>query len=242
MSAAAANPSELLQPRALTGRSSAHVQALAGSKLRLHPALIAPLEAMRSAAAAQGIALEPVSAFRDFDHQRSIWNAKFRGERVLLGRDGAPLLPRPQSEGGLIEAILLWSALPGASRHHWGTDLDVIDRAALAPGLQPELTRAEFAVDGRFARLEAWLAAHCEEFGFYRPYDRDRGGVQPEPWHLSFAPLAAAALEQLTLEVLREALDGVDLAGAATVREKLPDIHARYVRGVAAPSRAARRS
>ena len=74
---------------------------------------------------------------------------------------------------------------------------------------------------------------HCEEFGFYRPYDRDRGGVQPEPWHLSFAPLAQPALEALTLEVLREALTGVDLAGAATVLEKLPEIHARYVRGVA---------
>jgi LAS superfamily LD-carboxypeptidase LdcB len=232
MSAAAANLSEL-NAQALTGRRSSHVQALAGTKLRLHPALFAPLAAMRAAAATEGIELEPVSAFRDFDHQLAIWNAKFRGERVLLGRDGEPLQPRPQSEPGLIEAILLWSALPGASRHHWGTDLDVIDRSGLAPGVQPQLLRAEFAIDGPFARLEAWLSAHCEEFGFYRPYDRDRGGVQPEPWHLSFAPLAQPALEALTLEVLREALTGVDLAGAATVLEKLPEIHARYVRGVA---------
>jgi LAS superfamily LD-carboxypeptidase LdcB len=233
MTAGPANQTELLHPQALTGRCTTHVQALPGTKLRLHPALFAPLAAMRAAAAAEGIALEPVSAFRDFDHQLAIWNAKFRGERVLLGRDGAPLLPRPQTEPGLIEAILLWSALPGASRHHWGTDLDVIDRVALAPGAQPQLTRAEFALDGPFARLEAWLSAHCEEFGFYRPYDMDRGGVQPEPWHLSFAALAEPALEALTLTVLREALTGVDLAGSATVLAKLPDIHARYVRGVA---------
>ena len=31
------------------------------------------------------------------------------------------------------DAILLWSALPGASRHHWGTDFDVFDRAAVPP-------------------------------------------------------------------------------------------------------------
>jgi LAS superfamily LD-carboxypeptidase LdcB len=223
----------LLHAQALTGRCTTHVQALAGSKLKLHPALFAPLAAMRAAAASDGIALEPVSAFRDFDHQLAIWNAKFRGERVLLGRDGAPLRPRPQTEPGLIEAILLWSALPGASRHHWGTDLDVIDRSGLAAGAQPQLTRAEFAIDGPFARLEAWLSAHCEQFGFFRPYDRDRGGVQPEPWHLSFAELAEPALEALTLEVLREALSGVDLAGSASVLEKLPEIHARYVRGVA---------
>jgi LAS superfamily LD-carboxypeptidase LdcB len=233
MTAAPANPSEVLPELALTGRSSRHVQVLPGTKLRLHPALFAPLAAMRTAAARAGIALEPVSAFRDFAQQLGIWNAKFRGERVLLGRDGTPLQPRPATEPGLVEAILLWSALPGASRHHWGTDLDVIDRAALAPGRQPQLLPAEFAVDGPFARLEAWLSAHCEEFGFYRPYDRDRGGVQPEPWHLSYAPLAQPALAALSLQVLREALLGVDLAGAATVLEKLPDIHARYVRGVA---------
>jgi LAS superfamily LD-carboxypeptidase LdcB len=233
MSAGPANPPEFLDPEVLTGRCTTHVQALAGTRLRLHPAVLGPLAAMRAAAAAAGIALEPVSAFRDFEHQRSIWNAKFRGERVLLGRDGAPLQPRPQTEPGLVEAILLWSALPGASRHHWGTDLDVIDRAALAAGAQPALTRAEFAPGGPFERLEGWLAQHCSAFGFFRPYDLDRGGVQPEPWHLSFAPLAEPALEALTLEVLREALTGVDLAGAETVMEKLPDIHARYVRGVA---------
>lgn len=26
--------------------------------------------------------------------------------------------------------------------------------------------------------------------GFVRPYDQDRGGVAPEPWHLSFEPEA----------------------------------------------------
>jgi LAS superfamily LD-carboxypeptidase LdcB len=242
MSPAPANPSELLDARALTGRSSHHVQVLPGTHLRVHPALLAPLEAMRSAAAAAGIRLEPVSAFRDFEQQRAIWNAKFSGARVLLGADGVPLSPRPQNEEDLIEAILLWSALPGASRHHWGTDLDVIDRAALAPGAAPQLTRAEFAADGPFARLERWLAAHSEQFGFFRPYDLDRGGVQPEPWHLSFAELAAPALQALTVEMLREALAGVELGGSATVLRKLPDIHARYVRAVAAPSRAATRS
>ena len=30
-------------------------------------------------------------------------------------------------------------------------------------------------------------------FGFFRPYTTDRGGVAPEPWHLSYAPVAARA-------------------------------------------------
>ena len=87
-------------------------------------------------------------------------------------------------------AILLWSALPGASRHHWGTEIDVIDRAALRPGQHAQLIPAEYCAEGVFGGLDRWLTEHAGAFGFFRPYDRDRGGVQPEPWHLSFAPVS----------------------------------------------------
>jgi hypothetical protein len=139
-------------------------------------------------------------------------------------------------ENALVESILLWSALPGASRHHWGTDLDVIDRAALPEGTRPRLQRGEYLPGGMFALLDDWLAANAADFGFFRPYDRDRGGVQPEPWHLSFAPLAAPALKELTLDVLAGALVDVELAGRATVFTRLPEFHERYVLAVAAPS------
>ena len=43
-------------------------------------------------------------------------------------------MPAPLAPDALIETILLWSALPGGSRHHWGTDVDVFDAAAVAPG------------------------------------------------------------------------------------------------------------
>ncbi|HEY3808754.1 MAG TPA: D-alanyl-D-alanine carboxypeptidase family protein, partial [Steroidobacteraceae bacterium] len=117
--------------------------------------------------------------------------------------------------------------------------IDVIDRAALPPGAEPQLLPQEYAADGIFARLDAWLARHAGDFGFFRPYDLDRGGVQPEPWHLSFAPVSGAALRALTVDVLREALDGVDLAGAEAVGPQLPEIHARYVQAVATPSKLA---
>ena len=75
--------------------------------------------------------------------------------------------------------------------------MDVVDRAAVAPDYRPQLVPAEFARNGPFARLDAWLAANMGTFGFFRPYTTDRGGVQPEPWHLSFAPVAEAALAAL---------------------------------------------
>jgi hypothetical protein len=134
-----------------------------------------------------------------------------------------------------VDAILLWSALPGASRHHWGTEIDVVDRAAGSPGYQPRLSAAEFAPGGPYAPLDVWLAANMREFGFFRPYTLDRGGVQPEPWHLSYAPASVPALESLTLDVLFEAVAASSIDGRECVLRRLPEIYQRYVRAIDAP-------
>ncbi len=205
----------------------------------LHPEAAAAFLAMRAAAARDGIDLQPVSGFRDFDRQLLIWNGKFRGERTLLDADHRPLRAADLDEAQRVAAILVWSALPGASRHHWGSDCDVIDLRQLPPGARVELLGGDYAASGRFARLSAWLAAHAHDYGFFFPYDRDRGGVQPEPWHLSFAPVAEPALAALTVELLRAALAGADLAGGAAVAAHLSQLHERYVAAVAAPPGAA---
>ena len=234
----------MLDPLELTGRARSHVVELDVPSCTLHRDAVEPFLAMRGAALAAGIDLVAVSSFRDFERQLAIWNAKFRGQRTLLDRAGHPLdaLALPAAER--VDAILWWSALPGASRHHWGSDLDVIDRAALPAGVTAQLVPAEFAPQGPFARLDAWLAANMARFGFFRPYATDRGGVSPEPWHLSFAPVASRAAEALTVEVLREALEagvarggdpGDGIEGLAAVLEALPGIHARYVAATDAP-------
>lgn len=226
----------VLDPEQLTGRTRKHVRELPEPPCTLHPEAARAFLALRAAAALDGLDLTPASSFRDFDRQLTIWNDKFQGRRPLLGRDGRALNPAGMSETDIVRAVLHWSALPGASRHHWGTEIDVIDRKALLNGQMAELVPAEYAADGVFAKLGQWLARHAEGYGFFRPYDHDRGGVQPEPWHLSFAPVAGAALPALTLEVLADALRNVELAGAAVVRTQLKDIHSRYVCAVASPS------
>jgi hypothetical protein len=136
----------------------------------------------------------------------------------------------------VVTAILHWSALPGASRHHWGTEIDVIDANTAEAGRAPELLPAEYAPGGRHAHLERWLAANLHRFGFHRPYASDRGGVQPEPWHLSHTATSTAALARFTPDLLQEALEGVELGGAAIVRARLPEIYRRYVLNVDPPS------
>ncbi|MFI4869368.1 MAG: M15 family metallopeptidase [Steroidobacterales bacterium] len=205
----------------------------------LHPEATAAFRGMRAAAAKSDIDLVVVSSFRSFEHQLTIWNDKFHGRRPLLDAAGRSLDRAMLAEAELVRAILLWSALPGASRHHWGTEIDLIDRAALPSGQRPQLVPAEYSPGGVFERLGAWLPQHSEDYGFYLPYDRDRGGVRPEPWHLSFAPVSGAALPALTVDVLAAALAGAELAGAAVVRGQLRDLHARYVCAVSQPGTAA---
>ncbi len=228
-----------LSAEALTGRSDAHVVAVPDPACLLHPAAATAMRQMRAAAVGHGIDMLPVSSFRSFEHQLRIWNEKFLGLRPLLSRSGAELDALSLDTDRRIDAILLWSALPGASRHHWGTDFDVIDRAALPAGERVQLLPEEYASGGRYELLDHWLTAFAADYGFFRPYDMDRGGVQPEPWHLSFAPIAAEAIKSLTVEPLAAALASADMESAGRVLARLPELHQRFVVAVAdAPERA----
>ncbi len=203
----------------------------------LHAAVVDAFLAMREDAAGAGFDLLPVSSFRDFERQRRIWNAKYRGERPALDRAGRPADLSRLTPEERVEAILLWSALPGASRHHWGSDIDVVDGRVVAGGYEAKLEPPEFMRGGNFAALSRWLSRNMHRYGFYRPYTRAGSGVQPEPWHLSFAPVARRALPSLTVELLAAAIEGADVDGEAAILARLPSIHERYVLGVEAPPR-----
>jgi LAS superfamily LD-carboxypeptidase LdcB len=221
----------------ITGRARTHLTEPPGAHCLMHRDAAAAFLAMRDAAAQAGIDLEAASAFRDFERQRQLWNAKFRGDRPLLDAAGRPVDAMSLDEPQRIETILLWSALPGASRHHWGTDLDVIDRAAVSPGYEVQLSRDEYVPGAIFGRLNHWLDANMRSFGFFRPYASGKGGVRPEPWHISFAPVARPALAALDLPVLAEALQGQEVLGINWIMAKLREIHLLYVRTIDPPPR-----
>jgi LAS superfamily LD-carboxypeptidase LdcB len=206
-------------PAELTGTSRGHIVDLAHPQCALHGYVVAPFSNLRNAAAADGFDLVPVSSFRDFARQLAIWNRKF--ERA------APLPPEER-----IAAILQWSALPGASRHHWGTDLDLIDGKAAASGYRVQLIPDEFVPPGPFAPLAGWLEVNAPRFGFFRPFRGILSGVRSEPWHFSFAPVAERARRELTCEMLREALQAAPLLGKEQVLERLGELHARYVASI----------
>lgn len=216
----------------LTGRARTHIVQRDDLGAALHPDAIGPFLAMRDAAAREGFDLAVYSAFRDFDTQCRIWNMKYRGERPLYDERGNVRDRAGLSEDALIGAIVAWSALPGASRHHWGSDLDVFDRAALPPDYRVRLLPQESEAGGVFERLHQWLTANIARFGFFRPYADYRGGIFAEPWHLSYAPVSISALQLLSEELVAAALRDADLLGKPAVLARLPDLYRNHIANI----------
>ncbi len=125
-----------------------------GRMLRLTPAAARAWRKMQAAAAADGVTLLPLSAYRSIARQTLIIRRK---------------LARGQS----ITEILRVSAVPGCSEHHTGRALDL--------GTPDQLSlRASFARTSAFR----WLRRHAVRFGFHLSYPRNNPqGIVYEPWH-----------------------------------------------------------
>lgn len=213
----------------LVGRTEAHL-APAGP-VKLHRAVLGPLLDLERAARAAGFELTVASGFRSFERQLVIWNGKASGERPLHDDHGRPLDASALHPDALLAALLRFSALPGASRHHWGTDFDVFDARALTAGATLQLTPGECAPGGIMHPFHCWLGRYLAgQQQFFRPYSRDRGGVAPEPWHLSYAPLSRALEGAHSPRLLAQSLTEVPLALAEEILPRLPQLYDRYTR------------
>lgn len=213
----------------LTGQTEAHLSLDAESGYLMHTAVVRPFKALRAAAREAGFDLAVASSFRSFERQRIIWNEKATGQRPVLNDAGEVLDISQWKKVDKALAILRWSALPGASRHHWGSDLDIYDRRALGPEGRLELTSAECEEGGPFYPLHQWLDDYLPATGFYRPYAVDRGGVGREPWHISFRPVARRYEQALTPARLHAVLARTDVVLADTLLEHLDNIYTRFI-------------
>ena len=187
---------------------------------------------MRDEAAKCGIEINPVSSFRDFGSQLKIWNRKFLGKSPLYDRNGKMVDSSRLAKREIVTHILAWSALPGASRHHWGTEIDVVDGGAVKPGYVVRLLPEECEKGAPFYPMHCWLNENMQRFGFYRPYRGKKGGVAFEPWHISYGKISSQALSELTLEMLYRVVEESEMAGRELVTDMLPAIYREYVKNV----------
>ncbi|WP_423186241.1 M15 family metallopeptidase [Alishewanella sp. d11] len=212
----------------LTGLSSDMLQQTADAHL-LHQLVIPALNRLAEAMAQDGIKLKIVSAWRGFERQASIWQAKCEGRRAVFNSEQQVIDISKLQGLAKLEAIMLYSALPGASRHHWGTELDIYDAAAVPADYQPQLQAAEYAAGGPFHKLSLWLAQHAKTYGFFLPYQRYQGGVAAEPWHISYWPVANRCQAAYNLNLLQTTLSEHPIAEQQNVLTHLPALYERFI-------------
>lgn len=166
----------------LIGINESHLTTL--ETYQLTPNTAEAFCAMQAAALQDGIDLQLVSAYRSFARQQQIFEDKYT---------------RYTAEGltptAAIQRILEYSTIPGTSRHHWGTEIDITD--ANAPNQKRLLVPEKFHGNGPFAPLHQWMQTNAHRFGFYLVYTKDdsRTGFAYEPWHYTYLPEAKAFLE-----------------------------------------------
>ena len=212
----------------LTGLTEQHIVQYQDN-FSLHTAAVSPFTVLCEAAKTSGIDIRIASSFRSYQRQAAIWQAKITGARTVFDQDGKTVDVTKLAGMAKLDAVLLYSALPGASRHHWGTDIDVWDPSRFNSNQTLQLVPEEYEhINAPCYPLLCWLQQHAHEFGFFFPYRVYQGGVSHEPWHLSYQPVADHIQQSLTLDELKNALSNTDIAGKETVLAHLHVIKERY--------------
>ncbi|MBX2901515.1 MAG: M15 family metallopeptidase [Cyclobacteriaceae bacterium] len=171
---------------------------------------------MSAAARQEGIELTIISATRNFDSQKRIWENKWNGKVPVEGKDLTTVSDLKERA----RLILLYSSMPSTSRHHWGTDMDL------------NALENSYFESGEGLKIYTWLKAHAAEYGFCQPYTSKttgRSGYEEERWHWSYLPLSGEFLNQYTKQVSYKDISG--FAGSDIAKQMA--VIKNYVEGVA---------
>lgn len=177
--------------------------SLYGEGFKLREEVRLQFNLMRKAAKEKGFNIHVISSYRSYSHQNGIWNRKYKKYR------NQGLSPEKS-----IEKIIEYSTIPGTSRHHWGTDLDIIDSTKGIPS--NPLSEIHFNEGGRMRKFKLWLDENAEKFGFHLVYTNypNRKGFAYEPWHFSYKPLSFKMLEEYKNLDLKKILQSNKLTGS----------------------------
>ncbi len=178
---------------------------------------IAAFVKMYDVAKKEGVNLKIISATRNFSEQKSIWEAKWNGSRFVNGKNLSQTIKDPFERA---KTILRYSSMPGTSRHHWGTDMDL-----------NSLDNAYFtSAEGK--KVYDWLNKNAAQFGFCQPYslknENRPHGYEEEKWHWSYIPLSSVFLKEYSSKIKPENISG--FAGSETAAKL--NIIEHYVKGI----------
>ena len=218
----------------LTGQTDSHVCALEDSEVLIHRDAVADFLLLKQKAQEAGFDIGVISGFRGFEAQQRIWDLKATGQRALLDDGGNPLVFEALTPKEIVFSILRWSALPGASRHHWGTELDVYP-TNLSPQYQVKLIPQEIESGGVYEPFGNWLKETLPALGFFRPYQVDLGGVNPEWWHISYAPISDRYFNATASGILKTVVEQSSIQLKSIVIQHWDEIFERFVTRITLP-------
>ena len=177
---------------------------LVGDTIKLEKNTFNAFNKMQIAAKKDGVDLKIASAHRGYDRQKLIWNTKFKKFTTEFNL-------KPSQ---VVYEIIRFSTIPGTSRHHWGTEIDIIDNNY--PDEEDVLIAKKFEKGGIFFKVKNWLNINSEKFGFYITYNNDpkRKGFEHEPWHYSYAPISKKMLSLFLKSDLKKVIKKEEIKGS----------------------------
>lgn len=216
------------QPQ-LMGLDTSHLIELYPNHF-VHKQVAEPIKALQQAAQQAGFDLRLASSFRSFERQQLIWNEKALGKRPVFNRQQQQIDLNQHTEIDAVNSVCIFSAIPGLSRHHWGTDFDVYDAKQFDAENRPQLTPDEYHTGGRNYPMYLWLVENMQKFGFIHVYtDNQQTGVAAEPWHISYLPTAQIAQQAFNLAECKQILSQQTLAYKHTLLDNLDNLYQTYV-------------
>lgn len=164
---------------------------------------------MAGAAKKDGVYLKIVSGTRSFEEQKVIWEKKWNHYQNVYNDDIEITLN-----------ILKFSSMPGTSRHHWGTDIDI------------NSVKEEYFEKEEGIKIYEWLVKNAPKYGFCQVYTNkkytQRDGLEEEKWHWSYMALSGVYLESYIKKINYSDITG--FLGSETAEDI--DIIKKYVEGV----------
>ncbi len=159
------------------------------SQYNLIPAVEDAFNKMQRDALKEGISIQIVSAYRSFKRQQSIFLKKYKKYKQ-----------KGLSEKQTLTKITEYSTIPGTSRHHWGTDIDIVQQLTKMP--RNLLVENNYSSEGSFCPMKQWMDQNAYKYGFYLVYteNKNRTGFKYEPWHYSYAPISKKILQKFIIE------------------------------------------
>ena len=171
---------------------------IGGYKMYLRKETLKAFLDMAEAAAQENIKLSITSATRNFDSQRDLWNNKWNGITDIYGQDESAKTEGEERFNKILEHI----AVPGTSRHHWGTEIDI--NGPTLDYFTTEQGKKEYG----------WLSKNAPMFGFCQTYNFKGSnrivGYNEEKWHWSYLPLSKNFTQEYKNLIKDSAISGFD--------------------------------